>query len=534
MVAVVTGKANPTLAARDDLGRSPQPLRTVMAGIHTWLGILFGWLLYFMFATGTLGYLDTEIDRWMRPELPPAQYVLPRELAAQHALDYLQTHASGAQRWTVQLPVDRNEPYLRVEWQPKEGGQEATSAWLDAATGAQIAVRETGGGQALYQMHWQLHYLPQGFTEWVVAIASMALLLALLTGIVVHRRFFVDFFTLRLRKGQRSWLDAHNVASVATLPFQLMISYSGLVFLMFSFMPLVVNAWYGVSPTAGRTFYGELFPPMAVASASGVQRPSVPVAQLLNQAQVHWNGAQAAALDIHYPGDANARMHVIGNFASGPVRSAGILVFEGVSGSLLAERPAWQSTLRASRDLLLGLHEGLFADAWLRPLYLLSGLLGCVMIASGMVLWTVKRRQRALRAYSGASPGLVWVERLNPGIVLGLPIAFAAYFWANRLLPVDMAQRALYEVHVMFGVWCVMLLYAALTAPARTWRVQAWVAALGFGAIPVLNLLTTHRHLGQSLPAGDWVMAGFDLGALTLGCLFACASKFMQQPGPGA
>lgn len=49
-----------------------------MAPLHTWVGVLFGWLLYFMFVTGTAGYLDTEIDRWMRPE--PARHACPPAL----------------------------------------------------------------------------------------------------------------------------------------------------------------------------------------------------------------------------------------------------------------------------------------------------------------------------------------------------------------------------------------------------------------------------------------------------------------------
>ncbi|WP_423457987.1 PepSY-associated TM helix domain-containing protein [Ottowia sp. VDI28] len=503
--------------------------RPSMDGVHTWAGLLFGWLLYFMFVTGTVGYLDTEIDRWMRPELPQAQYSLPREETAQHALDFLQNQAPTAHRWTLQLPVDRNEPYLRVEWQPQGAGQATQSAWLDAQTGAPIAVRDTGGGQTLYQMHWRLHYLPQAVTDGVVAVASMALLLALLTGIVVHRRFFADFFTLRLGKGQRSWLDAHNMASVFTLPFQLMISYSGLVFVMFSFMPLIASAWYGPPPGAVRAFYGELFPPMAVAPATGERVAQAPIAGLLQQARSRWGGAQPAVLDIRHPGDSNARVSVIGNFAAGPVRSTDILVFDGVSGRVLAERPAWQSVPRASRDLLLGLHEGLFAGPIVRSMYVLSGFLGCAMIATGMVLWALKRRQRAERRRAATTSGLALVERLNAAVVLGLPIALVAYFWANRLLPVDMDQRAQYEVHVLFGVWLAMFAHAAWTAPGHAWRAQAWAAALGFGALPVLNLITTNRHLGHSLPAGDWAMAGFDMACLVLSFGFAGAAWALKS-----
>lgn len=34
--------------------------------VHTWAGLLLGSLLYFIFLTGTAGYFDSEIDRWMR------------------------------------------------------------------------------------------------------------------------------------------------------------------------------------------------------------------------------------------------------------------------------------------------------------------------------------------------------------------------------------------------------------------------------------------------------------------------------------
>ena len=47
-------------------------LRQSMAWLHTWSGLLLGWLLFFIFLTGTAGYFDTEIDRWMQPERPLA------------------------------------------------------------------------------------------------------------------------------------------------------------------------------------------------------------------------------------------------------------------------------------------------------------------------------------------------------------------------------------------------------------------------------------------------------------------------------
>src|SRR3546814_3592298 len=65
----------------------------------------------------------------------------------------------------------------------------------------------------------------------------MFMLVAIVSGVITHKKIFVDFFTFRWGKGQRSWLDAHNALSVFGLPFHLMITYTGLVTLMALYMP---------------------------------------------------------------------------------------------------------------------------------------------------------------------------------------------------------------------------------------------------------------------------------------------------------
>ncbi len=497
--------------------------RQSMAWLHTWTGLVLGWVLYFMFLTGTAGYFDTEIDRWMQPELPVASHAADTARAAGVVLAYLEDAAPTAKRWIVNVALDRNDPYPRAFWQ---GAQEADgppsgNVRLDLATGAPVHARDTGGGQLLYRMHWRLHYLPELAAEWAVGVATMFMLVALVTGIVVHKKIFADFFTFRPAKGPRSWLDAHNAASVISLPFQLMITYSGLIFMMFTYLPLVVAAHYGPGPDGRKAFFDEVFEPPALAAPAGVAAPLAPLGPMIAEAEARWGAGKVRVLDIRHPGDANARVIVGGHISGGPLRAADRLVFDGASGALLAEQPALHSTAKSARDLFLGLHEGLFAGPAVRALYALSGLLGAAMIATGLVLWAVKRRQRAEKAGSAPHFGLRLVERLNIGTVVGLPVAIAAYFWANRLLPVGMAERAAWEAHVLFIAWALTLAHAGLRPTGRAWVEQAWLAAVAFGLLPLVNALTTGRHLAQSLPAGDWVFAGFDLAMLGFGAAFA-------------
>ncbi len=500
--------------------------RQSMAWLHTWAGLILGWVLFFMFVTGTAGYFDTEIDRWMQPELPVAQHDTPAADVAAMGVSLLQEEAPGAARWVIALPIDRNEPYPRRFWQgadPETGAVAANgNERFDAATGEPFSARATGGGQLLYQMHWRLHYLPRSISDWLIGLATMFMLVAITSGIIVHKKIFKDFFTFRPGKGQRSWLDAHNVLSVLALPFHVMITYSGLIFMAFAYIPLVIAAVYGTGPEARQTAIQEVFS-LPVMERSGEPAPLTPLKPLIDTAEERWGPGVLRHVDVHHPGDRNAFIILRASHAQSPVRSGEELHFDGVNGELIDTVPAITSAPNAVWTVLLGLHEGLFAGPVLRWLYFLSGVLGTAMVGTGLVLWTVKRRQQ-LERRGGDHRGVALVERLNPGMVAGLFTAVAAYFWANRLLPVEFAQREAWEVHTMFLTWLLLMLLSAARPPARAWREQFAFAGAAFASLPVLNLLTTDRHLGHSLPAGDWPLAGFDLTVLGLAVALAAAS----------
>jgi uncharacterized iron-regulated membrane protein len=499
--------------------------RQCMAWLHTWTGLILGWVLYFIFVTGTAGYFDTEIDRWMEPERPLA--TTPRTVAESTALarSYLEKNAPQAERWYISMPSDRNTPTLRVYWsgQPTEGGRYEKSATrlLDESTGEPLAVRETGGGQLLYRMHYELHYLPDSWAVLFIGVCTMLMLVAIISGIVTHKKIFKDFFTFRPAKGQRSWLDAHNIISVAALPFFIMITYTGLLFFIEDYMPAGIRAAYGEGKPAAATFYDEVYG-RSEYPASGAKAPLTSLDPLVAQVSTRWGESGISNIDIDHPGDSGARIQFYKRGDS-PLRGGEDMVFDGVSGALLSERPAITSGPTATFEVLLGLHEGSFAGTGLRWLYFASGILGSAMIATGLVLWTVKRRPKHEKT-GGPDFGHRLVERLNVGMIAGLPAAVAAYLWANRLIPADLPGREDWEAHVMFIALATMLLVPILRPVMRAWIESLWVAATLYLLLPVVNALTTQRHLGVTVPHGEWELAGVDLTAVALGLCFAIAA----------
>lgn len=485
--------------------------RQSMAWLHTWSGLLVGWVLFAVFLTGTAAYLRPEISYWMRPELSLAR---PGPHNAQVALAAMQSMAPDSPSWFITLP-DARETTIRVFWrEPGARGRGFRSEVLDADTGRPVAARETLGGEFFYRFHFQLHYVSVLWGRWIVSICTMFMLVAIVSGIITHRRIFADFFTFRPGKGQRSWLDGHNVCAVLALPYHLMITYTGLVLFMLMVMPWGIESAY---PGQRAAFNTEAFGNAPPRPRAGTPQPLVPIGPLLEEARQHWQGGRIGRIAVTNPGDANATIQIVRTDSERISYNPQSLTFDGATGARIHASDEGGPAAEL-RGVMYGLHIGRFAGPLLRVLFLLSGLAGTVMVATGCILWTVKQRQQAARK-GKVGFGTRLAEHLNIAAIGGLPLSMAAFFWANRLLPTGMPQRAEWEVHVFFIAWGLCLLHPLLRPRRRAWVEQFAAGALGLALLPALNGILTGRHLAVTLPEGDMVRAWFDLGLLGCGAL---------------
>jgi len=498
--------------------------RQAMAWLHTWAGLIFGWLLFAIFLTGTLAYFKDEITHWMQPEVQAHPLDDARSLSV--AQDYLQKAAPTAARWFITLP-DSRDPGLSVMWQDKvDPGKRGNfiQKTLDPVSGQAVEARESMGGEFFYRFHFQLQ-MPYPWGRWLSTIAAMVMFVALITGIITHKKIFKDFFTFRPRKGQRSWLDGHKAVGVLVLPFHLVITYSSRVIFMTMVMPAPIVASYGNDT---RAFFNDVFPATNNAPALGQPGQLLSLLPMYEQARAQWAGGHVGRLAVNNPSDVNASVNVFRASSDRVVHDFGSTVsFNGNTGELLrvSAEPSLPAAIGGS---FYGLHMGHFAGPVLRWLYFICGLAGTAMIGTGLVIWLGKRQLK--HAKSGVMPfELRLVEVLNIASMSGLLIAIAAFFWTNRLLPVGFAERSDWEVQAFFIAWSLSLLHAILRRGRQGWVEQLSFAALLFAAIPLLNALTTSQHLGASLATGDWAMAGFDLTCLASGLFLAWAAWKMQH-----
>ena len=570
---------------------SPRSFRQSVSWLHTWTGLPMGWLLFAVYLTGTLAYFCTEITFWMQPELHVAvasDNWLPKAvgLLAQEGKDAQQwaitppgprspvvslsyreaapgntrgMGGAGAEGVTERSENRRESTGIvpatdsrqtrsgtaeNAQARPERAGEARQAQQpapqqsrnqgikrlvMDPFTGSVLKPRSTAGGNFLYRFHFELYGMDRIWGRWIVGVATLLMFIAIITGVIVHRNIFKDFFTFRPGKGKRSWLDGHNATGVLSLPFHILITFSGLLLLAMILMPWAADTAYNgdrrayMMETRGMTNQVASSQSRAgqTANARETQALLVDLLPLYQQALKQWPDLGVGSIVVNNPGSSKATVEIRQAFGQQLTARGGAerLLFDGVSGEQLEAPMANPPTVtRSIWNVLIAVHEGRFATPVVRWLLFISGLLGSFMVASGLVMWLLSRQKE--REALGRTPrGHRFVEVMNVGSVSGLILSIASYFWASRFISADLANRNEQEILCFFVVWGLSFVHALVRPHKRAWIEQLSAGAALFLLLPILNGLTGGVHLGQSLFDGRWLVAGFDLSALITGAL---------------
>jgi uncharacterized iron-regulated membrane protein len=496
-----------------------------MNWLHTWSGVALGGVLFAIFWMGTLSVFDREIDRWMAPMTRQA---LPTTDISVDALRPSLEEAvlAKASAWSVTFPTER-QPVVRVTW--REGSRSVVQ-YLSPGTGERLPDPGTlAGTRFLYPFHYMLHIRFRDVGMWLVGLAAMAMLALCVTGMVVHRRIFSDFFTFRThRQSRRLILDLHNVSGVLALPFHIGITLSGLIVFWFVYFP---SSWQAAYPDR-TAFSHDAF--------SGYTRPQLNRAgeiasldAMVAEARRLWSGEVPILLSLRYPGDAAAYASLFRADDDRVTAADEAAYFDAPTGKLLHQRTVSRPLMTAQR-FISGLHLIRFRHWTLRWLYFALGLSGCVMIATGYLFWLESRRRR--HAQLGLR-GVRVVEGLTVGSVTGIVIATLSFFVVNRLLPLGASflgqERPALEIWTFYLVWLATFAHAWQRS-SRAWMDQCWIIAVLAAVAVGLNWITTGDHLLHSLSHRHlWPIAGMDL-LLLAGAAVATATAGRLRRSPSS
>lgn len=500
--------------------------------VHTWAGVVLGALLFVIFWMGTMSVFDREIDRWMQPETrlasPAASMTSYDGLLEIARVAEPGKHLTGLQITTV----NARKPFASVS--AAYADKTRRTLLVDPVTGRLIPEPTSLGGSGfLYPMHISL-ILPGVWGWWIVMFAAIAMLLLLVTGVIIHRKIFADFFTFRPEKKlRRSSLDLHNLSGTIFLPFHFLITFSGL---------MVFSGWYTSIPwSVAPASVGQPVAEMLNEAdkyghfrreTSGEAGSVVPLDPLVRRAEEIWRARHGTVtpadyIDISHVGDAQGYMAVRGNAPRRMASDVDEIVFDLSTGRIVRDSVA--TTTRTVQKWLEGFHIVRF-DHWvIRWFYFIGGLAGCLMIATGFVFWTASRRKRD----GHTQPIKVRVvEALTVASVSGVILATCAYFAVNRLIPEGVspggAPRFAIEVLTFFGTWLAAIVHAGLRQ-ARAWKDQAWgIAGLSVAAV-LLNWVTTGDYPIAAISRDLWTIVGMDSMLLVCAGIAVCAARRLSQ-----
>lgn len=532
--------------------------RLTMAWLHTWFGLVLGFVLMVVFFFGSLSVFDREIDRWAIPAtrfapqpmpsfdrmlLPAFQDMRPNpqdiEQARSRVNGPMAERFPTVKRWGAY--TTHRDPVLGLfaGYELPNAQDPQDTVWgnrtIDPRSGQPLPDDHLKiGSQFFYPMHYSLNLQWKNLGYWIVGFSAVIMLVALVSGVVMHRRIFREFFTFRPGKHpQRSVLDLHNLTGVVALPFHFVFAFSGLVIFGGIYFPVTHTQLAPLHELHEKREAAETGLPH---ERAGIAAPLASVDAMVAEARRRWAARGMAGevgfLAVQHVGDANAYVSV---YRAGTDRIAltgeGIH-FKGSTGELLREDPP-TTVVAGINEFLTGLHLQHFRHWMLRWLYVLGGLSGCVCIATGLIFFVEKRKRQHAREGSG---GARWVDAFAVSTVTGMLIATMAMLIGNRLLPSGLAARGVWEQYVFWGAWAMAFAHGiwrtASVAQARmapAWEEQCWaIAALAVAAV-LLNWASTGDHLLRTLAKGYWPVAGVDLALLASAAIALLAARTLRR-----
>jgi len=201
--------------------------RKTLFWVHGIAGAKLGILMAMICLPGTLATVSHEIDWLLAPAIRVAPSTEPPRFGAIHdavraahpEADIRSVHAPLGSRFAADVVVITPEGQWRhVYVDPVSAEVRGDTSYVNAQ-------------RFLLSFHAWLFELVVG--HYLVTSLGLLLLVSLVTGIFVHRKFWRGFFRLRLGAGRRvAWGDLHKLLGVWSLAFAAVIALTGIWYLV--------------------------------------------------------------------------------------------------------------------------------------------------------------------------------------------------------------------------------------------------------------------------------------------------------------
>ncbi|MGE8378979.1 MAG: PepSY domain-containing protein, partial [Sphingobacterium sp.] len=258
----------------------------------------------------------------------------------------------------------------------------------------------------------------------------------------------------------------------------------------------------------------------------------VKIAPFLDMAKTRWPESEFLRIVVKNYADSN--MHVIMELEphfNNSFAGSGILTVKVADNKIVEEKSPLTGASYGDyvRSIIYRLHYGDYGGYPLKMVYFILGVMGCLVIISGILIWLVARDKNNViprkRKFN------FWAANVFTAICLTMLPVTAITFIAIKVSP-KVDQDFIYRVY--FYAWLVLSLYYIIRRSIRrTNRETLLVGSILAFIVPIANGLVTHNWLWKTFVDGQrdlfivdflWLMIGI-IGLLA----FYKTKKFFKK-----
>lgn len=511
----------------------PKHETKLLVAIHGWSGIVLGLLLYAVVITGMTAVFAKEIGIWSAGQVEPrSAFERPidqsvRDLGARTPAKYhddinlfeVGDHGLGAFFHRDEV-APSGEPIARGIYYQLDAAGNIVS--VQHGTGEEVfgPRNDDALSSFLVDTHVRLH-IPNPWGLILTGILGLVMLVAAISGVLIHRHLFKDIFTLR--RNANSVLvnrDRHSVAGTWSLPFAFLLAFTGSFFSFFATIgvPVVAMAAFGGDQKA--------FTDAVFAQPNKPDPTAKPMGNLdlITRDAIRRTGEVPTFITIEKYGRADSAVTTFQPAGAGDIAPVS-LGYHGATARFdqvkpqIGVRPSVGGTVVG---IMAPLHFGNFAGLLSKAIWFGLGFAMCYVTLTGLRLWLVRRRER--------QRSLDWLERAVTVVGFGLPFALGAA--AVGFLVTMPLGSAVFWTPAVFLIASAIAIIGGFTARSNAQLDYALQTATGVTllALPLVRLVSGGPHWSMAFAAGQPIIIAVDL-AMAAGGGWMLWSLFSASPG---
>lgn len=352
--------------------------------VHSWLALPIWFFVLIVCVTGTLAVVSQEIVWLANPDVRASK---PSDDAELLSYQQVLTAINKAEPQTIVESISRSdESHFALTASVSYPDGRSVSVYVNPYTGVIQGISPDFNFEAFTRaLHgWWLVPFTNGFSWgwYLVSFLGIPLLVSLITGLVVYKKFWKGFFkpTLRFNHGARIfWGDFHRLSGIWSIWFIAVISITGIWFLIEAllFDNHISISSEPVIPVVAR----ESVP----VSADGSPPKIIDLDNAILIAQEKIPGLEASFVSL--PSNAYSHLNVGGRgWYPLMFQTATINPYNGEidASRLLSDRTGLEFVTESMRPL----HTGDFGGLWIKMIWFFFGLVLSMMVLSGLLIWT--------------------------------------------------------------------------------------------------------------------------------------------------